>query len=320
MTPSLNRTEVEPAGLRALAPLLALLRERHGDAVVAILLYGSCLRSGDFHDGLVDLYVIVAGYRHSGQSAGRTLGNWLLPPNVYYAEVSDGDRSLRSKYALISRADFQRGLSARSFESYFWGRFCQPVALVYAREQECPGNGAPKYGDLLRADQELAATTLLSRALPLLPPTGLLSELWQQSLALSYGTELRAEQGGRPRELAIWGESFYRDLSQRIAARLPHGFRLVERADGLGYAATIPSGARLRARIAWRLRALHGKVHSLLRLTKALFTFAGGLDYLAWKLARHSGQPVLIPDKVRRHPLVYGWAFFWRLHRRGLFK
>ena len=319
MTPSVNLMQVEPAGQRALAPLLALLRERHGDAVIAIILYGSCLRSGDFHEGLVDLYVIVAGYRHSGQSAGRILGNWLLPPNVYYAEVTEQGRTLRSKYALVSHADFQRGLSQRSFESYFWGRFCQPVALVYARANDNL-TGAPDYSELLSADQELAATTLLSRALPLLPPTGLISELWQQSLALSYGTELRAEQGGRTRELALWGESFYRDLTQRIAARLPHGFRLVESATGLGYAVTVPPGARLCARIAWRLRALHGKMRSLLRLTKALFTFAGGLDYLAWKLARHSGQQVLIPDKVRRHPLVYGWTFFWRLHRRGLFK
>lgn len=319
MTPPVNLMQLEPAGQRALAPLLALLRERHGDAVMAIILYGSCLRSGDFHEGLVDLYVIVADYRHSGQSAGRILGNWLLPPNVYYAEVSDGDRTLRSKYALVSRADFLHGLSPRSFESYFWGRFCQPVALVYARGNDNL-TGAPDYSELLSADQELAATTLLSRALPLLPPAGLISELWQQSLALSYGTELRAEQGGRTRELALWGESFYRDLTRRIAARLPHGFRLVESATGLGYAARVPPGARLRARIGWRLRALHGKMRSLLRLTKALFTFAGGLDYLAWKLARHSGQQVLIPDKVRRHPLVYGWAFFWRLHRRGLFK
>ena len=318
-SPVVDVTQVEPAGQQALAPLLAVLRERHGDAVVAIILYGSCLRSGDFHDGLVDLYVIVSGYRHSGQSAGRTLANWLLPPNVYYAEVTEQGRTLRCKYALVSRADFQRGLSPRTFESYFWGRFCQPVALVHAREHDAR-SGAPDYSDLLRADQELAATTLLSRALPLVPPAGPVSDLWRQSLALSYGTELRAEQGGRTRELAAWGEPFYRDLTQRVAARLPCGFRLVEDATGLCYAATIPPGARLCARIAWRWRALHGKVRSLLRLTKALFTFAGGLDYLAWKLERHSGQPVLIPDKVRRHPLVYGWAFFWRLHRRGLFK
>lgn len=308
---------ISPAGRQVLAPLLALLRARHGEGVAAILLYGSCLRSGDFHDGLVDLYVILDRYRHSGQSPALAAGNWLLPPNVYYAEVTDAGRTLRCKYALISRADFRRALSPRSFESYFWGRFCQPVALVHARD---PAPGATGYGDLLAEDQELAATTLLSRTLPLLPPQGLLSELWQRSLALSYGTELRAEQGGRTRELTIWGEAFYRELTRRIAPRLPHGFRLVESATGMSYAATVPSGARRRARIAWRLRAAHGKLRSLLRLTKALFTFAGGLDYLAWKLERHSGQPVLIPDKVRRFPLIYGWHFFWRLHRRGLFK
>ena len=59
---------------------------------------------------------------------------------------------------------------------------------------------------------------------------------------------------------------------------------------------------------------------SVARLVKALFTFEGGLDYIAWKLERHSGQPVVIPDKVRRAPLIHLWGFFWGLYRRGIFK
>ena len=34
---------------------------------------------------------------------------------------------------------------------------------------------------------------------------------------------------------------------------------------------------------------------SVLRLLKALFTFEGGLDYIAWKLERHSGQRIEVP-------------------------
>jgi hypothetical protein len=57
-----------------------------------------------------------------------------------------------------------------------------------------------------------------------------------------------------------------------------------------------------------------------MRLVKALFTFEGGLDYIAWKLERHSGESIVIPDKVRRAPLIYLWGFFWGLYRRGIFK
>ncbi len=58
---------------------------------------------------------------------------------------------------------------------------------------------------------------------------------------------------------------------------------------------------------------------SILRLVKALFTFEGGIDYIVWKLQRHSGQEIIVPDKVRRYPLVFSWGFFWRLYRRGIF-
>ncbi len=68
------------------------------------------------------------------------------------------------------------------------------------------------------------------------------------------------------------------------------------------------------------LRRGLGKLMSVLRLLKALFTFAGGLDYIAWKLQRHSGQEVVIPERVRQFPLLFIWGFCWQLYRRGIFK
>lgn len=297
---------------RALAPLRAALRHRHGERIAAVLLYGSCLRSGDVHDGLVDLYILLDRYRGAGLPRWQAVANRLLPPNVYYLEVPDGARVLRCKYATVTVAEFVRRLGPRSFESYFWGRFCQPVALLEASD--------PRLAGELARLQERAATTLLGRALPLAPDASSIAELWRIALAASYATELRAEAGARTGELVAWGREFYENLTRRCAGALPWAVQLREADAGLQYAATVPAGARRRARLAWRLRAAHGKLRALLRLVKAFFTFAGGLDYLAWKLARHSGQPVVIPDKVRRRPLVYGWAFFWGLYRRGLFK
>ena len=153
-----------------------------------------------------------------------------------------------------------------------------------------------------------------------MPASGSVAELWRTALAASYATELRAEAGSRTGELVAWGGEFYENLTRCCAGLLPWKLALHAAANGLHYTAEVPEGTRRRARLAWRLRGAHGKLRALLRLTKAFFTFSGGLDYLAWKLARHSGQPVVIPDKVRRRPLVYGWAFFWGLYRRGLFK
>ncbi|MGW8311390.1 MAG: hypothetical protein ACWGNB_10050 [Thiogranum sp.] len=86
------------------------------------------------------------------------------------------------------------------------------------------------------------------------------------------------------------------------------------------YATELSDSRRWRNRIAWRLRTVQGKLLSLARLSKALFTFDGGLDYLAWKLERHSGQHIEVPDRVRRYPLLFVWVLVWDLYRRGVFR
>lgn len=54
------------------------------------------------------------------------------------------------------------------------------------------------------------------------------------------------------------------------------------------------------AAVGWPLRKTQGKLLSVLRQLKALFTSEGGLDYIAWKLRRHSGKRLEIPGRVRR--------------------
>lgn len=52
----------------ALGQLLAQLQARHHGAICATLLYGSCLRSGDIYDGLLDLYLVCDDYRAAYRS------------------------------------------------------------------------------------------------------------------------------------------------------------------------------------------------------------------------------------------------------------
>jgi hypothetical protein len=46
----------------AVQVLIDEILARHGQAAQGILFYGSCLRSGDDLDGLVDLYLLVDSY------------------------------------------------------------------------------------------------------------------------------------------------------------------------------------------------------------------------------------------------------------------
>jgi hypothetical protein len=82
----------------------------------------------------------------------------------------------------------------------------------------------------------------------------------------------------------------------------------------------VPALSRGLSLPGWALRTAQGKLLSVARLLKALFTFDGGLDYIAWKLERHSGQRIEIPPRVRRYPLIFVWGLFWRLYRRGIFR
>lgn len=302
----------DPANDPALDLLLAQLRERHHNAICATLLYGSCLRSGDIYDGLLDLYLVCDSYSAAYQRPLLAGCNWLLPPNVFYAELKQGEKTLRSKVTMISLRDFQRGCSQEWFQSYIWGRFAQPTRILYSRDEQ---TRATLENSLLEAGR-----TLLCNSLPALPEQGSITALWEQAMALSYSTELRTERPGRATELAGAAREFYAAVTRHHARSLGFDFTVYDNNGEMRYRSKVASGQRRSAQTAWSVRRGQGKVLSVLRVVKALFTFEGGLDYIAWKLERHSGESVVIPDRVRRAPLIHMWGYFWGLYRRGIFK
>jgi hypothetical protein len=293
-----------PAGARALA---AALLARHGAAVQAILLYGSCYRRGD-DDGLVDLYVLVDGYRAVHGSWLTALANRLLPPNVYFHQMALGDRVLRAKYAVLSLAGLERGTGPASFDPYFWARFAQPAVLLYARTEAVAARVHAALGQ--------AAATFVLRMVPMLPREFEARQLWQRGLLLSYRAELRAERRQGVRALYTAAPTHYDGLTRQALALVPFAVT----AAGAGYRVELGPWRRLRARLGWLGRRVLGKTRSVLRLVKALFTFRGGPDYLAWKIQRHSGITVELSPRARRFPLLGAWTIAWRLYRRRAFR
>jgi hypothetical protein len=67
----------------------------------------------------------------------------------------------------------------------------------------------------------------------------------------------------------------------------------------------------------WRGKQRHGKAYSVARLGKASFTFAGGADYIAWKINRHAGTQIALKPWQRRHPLLAAISLLPRLLRSG---
>ena len=70
----------------------------------------------------------------------------------------------------------------------------------------------------------------------------------------------------------------------------------------------------------WFLRRVQGKSLHLLRLIKGLTTFDGGVDYILWKIERHSGVEVKLTGWQRRHPILASVWLMPKLYLQGAFR
>jgi hypothetical protein len=287
------------------------LRERFGPAMRGVLFYGSCLRRGDDHEGVLDLYVLVEDYRSAYESQPLAVLNRLLPPNVFYLETQAGGRMVRAKYAVLAQRDLARLTSTRTFEPYFWARFSQPCALVYAADESVRREVAAALAS--------AVLTTVARAIPLVAPCFGSRELWMTTWRTTYRAELRAERPGVVEMLWASAPERYEAVTRLALAALGHPVETDAETHDLRCTVELPAAARRRARGLWRIRHVHGKTLFLLRILRNALIFEGGVDYVLWKIQRHSGVEVDRTWRQRRYPLLALGAQAWRLYRAGAF-
>ena len=293
----------EPADPRV-RRLAAGIAQRHGAASCAVLFYGSCLRAGDLDGLMLDFYLIVADYRTAYAHAGLAIANRLLPPNVFPFE-KDG---LVAKYAVLSEADFARLASPATRNVAVWARFAQPSRLVWSANQVATRRTVAAVAG--------AAPALIAAARPMLPDTIAAADLWTGAFALTYAAELRAERRERAASVVTADPERYRRFT--VPALLAAGEAATIGNDGtIRFARAIAPAERRRGARAWARRRLEGKLLTLARLAKASATFAGGLDYLAWKINRHAGTAIAIRPWQRRWPLIGALSLLPRLWRKG---
>ena len=268
----------------------------------AVLFYGSCLREAKLDGLMLDFYVIVDDYA-AAYGDWRARANAAVPPNVF--QIAHG--SLRAKYAVLSAADFARLASARTRNSSVWARFAQPARLVWTRDTAAHDAAVDAVAG--------AAPALLAAAAPMLPSRLTTEALWTGAFALTFAAELRTERSGRGASIVAADPARYAAFTAPALAAAGIA------ATGTGDHVDITSPLdRRAATAAWAQRRRAGKLLSAARLAKAAFTFDGGLDYLAWKIERHSGVPVPVGPWARRWPLLGGLAMLPRLLRSGAVK
>ena len=298
------------------SPAIHALADRllnvYPDTVQAILFYGSCRRTGEDRGGLVDLYVLVDSYRAAYRSPMLATLNKLLPPNVFYLEVPYEDRLVRAKYAILSLTDFKNGTSKSWFHSYIWGRFAQPIGLLYAYNDQIVGQ--------VQAALAQAVLTFIARALPQVPSPFTARDLWRKGLELSYRAELRAEKPHKLIRLFEAAPDYYEQITRETLATLSFPVDIQKKGPVYHYSVTIPHKDRRISRTDWIVRSWQGKMLSILRLLKGTLTFRGGIDYILWKIERHSGIHVEASPRLKRFPILAACVILWRLYFRGAYR
>lgn len=257
----------------------------HGEASRAVLFYGSCLRESKLDGLMLDFYLIVSDYRRAYAKPWLAAANRLIPPNVF-PFAHDG---LAAKYAVLSEADFHRLNGPETRSVSVWARFAQPSRLVWAADQDA--------ADRAIVAVARAAPTLLSAAMCSVNNEQAPLDLWRAAFALTYSAELRAEKGSR---------------SASVVDSDPQRYL---RFFGPAMAAARSAGRRCRG--SWRRRRMEGKLLSVARLAKASATFAGGADYIAWKINRHAGTSIELTEWQRKHPLLTAVTLLPKLIRSG---
>jgi hypothetical protein len=280
----------EPVDPRA-AGLAAAVAARYPGAARAVLFYGSCLREKQLDGLMLDFYMIVSDYRAAYGGGWLARANRLVPPNVFPFEA-DG---LTCKYAVLSAADFARLCGPETDNPSVWARFAQPSRLAWAADEAARGAVVDAVAK--------AAPTLIARTLPTVRQSDDDLDIWRAAFALTYAAELRAERTTRSGSIVDGDPTRYRRFAPAVLA-----------------AAQALDAARLSREQAvrgWRRTQRRGKRLTLLRLAKASATFAGGIDYLAWKINRHAGTQIAIQPWQRRWPMLGAITLLPKLLARG---
>jgi len=291
-----------PAAVQAFAAEIAA----HGGAhVAAVLFYGSNLRSGAL-DGVLDFYVLVDSLRGWHRRRLPAAANRILPPNILLFERDHGEQTLRAKVAVLRVDQFHKAMHRRSLDTTMWARYAQPAALAWVRDEIAR---AATVQSITRA-----VVSAADWAARLGPASGSANDFWDALFRRTYGAELRVEKASRARMLTSFA-------SERYAALLPLAWRAAgvhasTEADGR-LRPLLSARSRQRAKSEWRRRQLLGKPLNLARLVKTAYTFKGGVDYVIWKIERHSGYKLGLKPWQRRHPVLAAPSVLWQLRRHG---
>ncbi|CAN0554168.1 unnamed protein product, partial [Ectocarpus sp. 8 AP-2014] len=188
---------------------------------------------------------------------------------------------LVAKVAVLSEEDFFKLNRIDASAVSVWARFAQPSRLVWQADETARSQAVEAIAE--------ASISLFDMSLPMME-TGSecsIEDLWKRGFELTYGAELRAERKDRSDSVVDSDPDRYARFGPAVMAAITE--RNASREKPLKFVAS-----REAAEKRWRHLRRNGKLLTLARLAKASGTYAGGIDYLAWKINRHAGTDYVI--------------------------
>jgi len=288
-------------GVEWLANQLATI---HGDTVLGVLFYGSCLRK-DTDEGVMDFWIVVDDYRAAYSKGWHAAINRVAPPNVFYVEYEREGRTLRTKYGVIDRAAFESGTSFRAWHPYIWARFAQPARLIACRDEAALTFFTNSVAE--------AIVVMVGRLVCVLPSRGeslrfSLAAFWQEAFRRTYDSERRPEADEHIRGFYLADDARYDTVASHALEHLASiGLFKEASAHPRSFQVTLSERDQRMGRLRWRLMRVYARFLGLVRLSKTAVTFGDWVPYVLWKLERHTGRQIELSERQRQHPLIFAW-------------
>ena len=294
-------------------------RSVFGDALLAVVFYGSCLTSSTRSaTSFLDFYLIADTYADFHKKRIHASINRLMPPAVFYLELTGPDgQKATCKYCVISLDDLEKATGKHARDLYHLGRFSKRIAVLYAQGESVVQR---------LVDVAFSAWDVLTpHALAATSSSFTLEDFAKSLLSLSYRGEVRLEQTDQ-KVAALYEaqkpfyDEVFRVVLDRYAAQHRDRFKVDD---------AVPQGTYLlRRTTAYRAAGLKklnaflakSRRRGKLRWPLMMFTVDNWVDILLAKLERTYGTRLELTPLERRFIIIFGWRHYFRLRREGKVK
>ena len=291
-------------------------KERFGDSLQAVILYGSCLSDSTRSDtSILDFYLIAEDYKTFHKKWIHAYINSLIPPALFYLELTDKAQNSRAcKYNVISLDDLEAETTKKAKDFYHLGRFSKRLAFLYTQSKGV----SERLVEVVTNSWFVLAPDALSTS-----SNDLTVEDFAKSLlSLSYKGEVRLENTEQKvKALYMAHKPFYDKALGGIlsiwARQNRERFKTDEDLNAGHYLLRRTPASRSANNQALQKKLRRSRRRAKMRWPLQMFTVEGWVDILLAKLERTYGTRLELKPYERKFILIFGWKHYFRLRKQG---